>query len=238
MRYFISEYLFSIINSFIDSAIFLAAALFLVFPRPKKIRKDDVILLTFWLVISFAFFLNGIQLYLFIYKQAVSVSILLIKIMSALMVLFVFLGGYFLFSKLFVSRWIRRIIITCFAMTSIFSLYSIFFKAKPGLKFGEPRLEFGNQVVFSYLTAFLLLIFNFLILAILWKEFQRGNITWENLGLFYKIISVGIFGAISFLRVLYLLPHPWYIRVFYLLIPYFNHLANKEIRKNENKPSI
>lgn len=226
-----SGHLFSIVNSFIDFAIFLAAAIFLIFPRPRKFKRDDIILISFWLIISVTFFLNGIQLALFVYKQAVITSMLMIKAMSVLMILFTGLGVYFLFSRLFTSKRIKRIVAGCLFLMLLFDLYFILFKTRMGIKFGEPRLEFPNQAMFSYLVGLFLFLFNILILTILRKEFQRGNISWDNLSLFYKIISVGIFGAVSFLRVLYFLPHPWYIRIFYLLIPYFNYLANKETRK-------
>ncbi len=231
------SYWFTIINSFIDGAIFLIATLFIIFPKRKKPTRDHILMIIFWSAVSFIFFLNGIQMYLFVQKN-ISTSYLIIQCEVAIMIFLCWIASYFFVSKLLESNRLKKITFFLIAILLLIVLCSFLFVGRPAMKFGEPRIELPNQVIISYLVALLLAIFNFLIFVILWKEFRRGVISWEKLAPFYRIVAIGIFGAVTFLRTLYLLPHPWYIRVFYLLIPYLNYLASKEEKKNEERSNI
>ncbi len=226
------NYWFSVIDSFIDGTIFLMTTVFIFFPKRKKLTKDHILMIIFWSAISIVFFLNGVQMYLFAHKN-LPISYLILRCEMAIMIFQSWIGAYFFISKLFASNLLKKI--TLF-FTTIFSwiiLYAFLFVARPATEFGELRLKLPNQTTVTYLTALLLAIFNFLLFVILWKEFKRGVISWERLAPFYRIVAIGIFGAVSFLRILYLFPHPWYLRIFYLLLPYLNYLASKEEKKNE-----
>ncbi|MCD6270866.1 hypothetical protein J7J24_00720 [bacterium] len=219
-------YLPTFIHSFVDGIVFLFSGILLTFPK-DKFFKEKKILFVFWMIAGITFLINTAQV-LFFGLEMRDISFLFLKIMMCFILAQFSVGAYFLFFKLFKSQFLLNIILIALGIFSLAYTYIYFTHAQYEIVFGEPRIVLPNQPSASYLSGFSLVILLFFGFRILYKDLKEYGFAGKSLASIYRLFAVIIYGGIAFLRTFYFLPHPWYLEIFYFLIPVLHYLSVRE----------
>jgi len=221
-------YLPTFIHSFVDGAVFLFSGILLIFPK-NKFSKEKKVLFIFWIAAGIIFWINAIQIVFFGIEME-EICFLFIKIVVCLMVTQVWIGVYFLFLKILKSQFLLNTILVILGIFSLFSIYFYLAHGQYEIVFGEPRVTLPNQPSVSYLTSLFLFILFLFVFWILYRDFKENGLSGKSLASIYRLLAVTIYGGVAFLRVLYFLPNPWYLEIFYFLIPILHYLSWREER--------
>lgn len=223
---------FSIITSFLEGINFFSATLFLI--PLKKHLKDVNFLIIFWLLVGIGLCLNGVQL-LFFYFQRPNISFLVLKIAAIFVFFQMWLGINFFVRKIFLGPRIRLIVSFFTAMIFIAILIFIISQTNYTIYLGEPSLQLPSSREILFLLALAILLLTSGVIWLIIKELKNQKFSWEDLSSIYLLGGLGIYGAVSFLRTFFFLPQPWYLTMFYYLIPFLNFLAAQEkIKKTKS----
>jgi len=223
-------HLLTFVKSLIDGVIFLFSAYLLTFPK-GKISKEKKVLFVFWIMAGVTFWVNAVQIVFFGIEME-KVSFLLLKIMVCFMLAQLSVGTYFLFLKILKSQFLLNITLVTLGIFSFFHMYFYLAYAQYEIVFGEPRIILPNQSSLSYLTSLFLFILFLFVFWILYRNFKENSLSGKNLASIYRLFAVTIYGGVAFLRVLYFLPRPWYLEIFYFLIPILHYLSLREENKS------
>lgn len=219
----------TIIKSFVEGIVFLFSAYLLRYP-PNKFVKEQKILYLFWVSAGATFLTNTIQMIFFV-GGMFNISLMLIKIMVFFMTLQMCLAVCFVIPQVIKRQFFIIILVGPLIVFSLWEFFSYLIHARYQIVFGEPRAILPNQPLASYLTSIFLLVLLVFVFRIFYQNLRLGFF-WTNLALLYRLSAVSIYGMIAFLRTLYFLPRPWYLNIFYFLIPILHYLAFKEELKN------
>jgi predicted membrane protein len=111
----------------------------------------------------------------------------------------------------------------------------VFSSAQPSIRYDEPILETSSDVPQGYLGGLAILPLIIFPFFFIWKDFAKGTISWDHLGEFYRLYAFIVYMTISLIRIFYFLPHPWYLEMFYIFIPYLMYKDYKEAKNDQQK---
>jgi len=213
-----------------DSIIFAYAA-YLTFSS-KKLDFKDKILGWFWVFIFTHFFLIGISLLLY----PISSKFFYALYFTGYSALFfqITLGAFYLVAKItknFIIRFASALVLLgIVAYLVIFFMQNATVVRDPS---GEFYLSVGTGTPLGYGPAILIGIIMILCFSLILNDFRRGVFSWTNMAAFYTFYAFMTYTAISLVRVLRFLTHPWYLEIFYFFVPYLIYQSKKELQGHD-----
>ncbi len=214
-------------KSFLISILFSLTAYFILRSAGKRKKKDNI-LVVFWILGALYFLSIGASALSFYFIPWLGLRL------SYVCLFFVgiqfFIGIFYLITRIVVKPRAQHIIGIILGVAFAIALAFVFLTTKTTTRYDEPVFSVTQNVPQGYLGALIALGIVVFSLLLFRRDFKKGIISWDSMSEFYKLYGFIIYMTISLVRVLYFLPHPWYLEIFYFVIPYLAYKDYKEAK--------
>lgn len=202
-------------------------AAYFTFSFKAKRRKENITLALLWTSVAIYFFVHSLVILTLPFSFKLSSGLLYISYFF--LFLQVTLGALYVIIQATKKPWLRTLAaISLLSLLGILAFYFLTQSSPTITEAGEPYLDISGGFPIGYIAAFLAVIIFVMAVALLWRDFRAGAISWHDLHLFYGWYALVLYISISLIRALHFLPYPWYIEVFYIFVPYLMYLSRRE----------
>ncbi len=143
-------------------------------------------------------------------------------------------AGYYIVSLVSRTKFVKRLILALFGLVALFFTFLLITKSTFVQRDDIPFLTLPTAmpegtVIFIFISLMMILS-----LVIFRRDLKEGKFSFLHPESFYEFYPVMIFGSLAGIRILYFLPRPSLLDIFFVLIPIIMYYRVKPFLKNKH----